>query len=43
MTVTQQETTARGRTEQVLSLAGINKRFGAVQALTDVSPRGARR
>jgi D-xylose transport system ATP-binding protein len=37
MTVTQQETTARGRTEQVLSLAGINKRFGAVQALTDVS------
>ncbi len=37
MTVTEHETTARGGTEQVLSLAGINKRFGAVQALTDVS------
>ena len=37
MTVTEPETTARGGTEQVLSLAGINKRFGAVQALTDVS------
>ena len=37
MTVTEHETPTRGRTEQVLSLAGINKRFGAVQALTDVS------
>ncbi|MDZ5621467.1 ATP-binding cassette domain-containing protein [Nocardioides sp. HM23] len=37
MTATQYEIAARDSAELVLSLGGINKRFGAVQALTDVS------
>ncbi|KAB2809548.1 ATP-binding cassette domain-containing protein [Pimelobacter simplex] len=37
MTLTAPPTPASGTGEAVLSLAGIHKRFGAVQALTDVS------
>ena len=37
MTVMEHEATVRDRAERVLSLTGISKRFGAVQALTDVA------